>query len=253
MPKPNTLRQQVREDTERAINRRLEQQQLTEEAVDRALEEWETDSYEEFFADCRQAGEDTSRCGALWTRLKEMGDVPTDEGGDVDPGNDEAPAAAEPALPVPETVEGVSWFDHLADGAAPPRASAFAQYTDGMKRDNESRCVITNDRHLIRYFDQGRTVEYPVAADPGAFAAHEERLPTAGARPFAQLYDVETDPYELDDIGSDSSHGETVERLSARLLQWMVDVDDPLLEGRVRLPYYERAIDDLLTRSARDG
>jgi hypothetical protein len=122
-----------------------------------------------------------------------------------------------------------------------------------MKRDNESRCVITDDRHLIRYFDQGRTVEYPVAADPGAFAAHEERLPATGARPFAQLYDVETDPYELDDIGSDSSHGETVERLSARLLRWMVEVDDPLLEGRVRLPYYERAIDDLLTRSARDG
>jgi len=142
MPKPNTLRQQVREDTERAINRRLEQQQLTEEAVDRALEEWETDSYEEFFADCRQAGEDTSRCGALWTRLKEMGDVPTDEGGDVDPGNDEAPAAAEPALPVPETVEQIEDAFVMAD-------QAYLVVTTGCPTCNEAK------EELSDWIDEG--------------------------------------------------------------------------------------------------
>jgi arylsulfatase A-like enzyme len=154
-------------------------------------------------------------------------------------------------LPIPDRVEGVSFRPYLAgDAADPPRGAAFAQFTEHMKRDNESRCVITEDRHLIRYFDQGRTVDYPVAVHPQAFADHVERMETTGEpRPFAQLYDVEADPSELDDLGSDPGHGEAVTELSRRLLRWMVSVDDPLLRGRVRLPYYEMAVDDLLTGS----
>lgn len=158
-------------------------------------------------------------------------------------------------LPVPERVEGVSFRPYLeGETDTPPRDAAFAQFTEHMKRDNESRCVITEDRHLIRYFDQGRTVDYPVAVDPQAFADHVERMPTDWeARPFAQLFDVGEDPYELEDLGSDPAHEETVTNLSRRLLRWMVSVDDPLLRGRVRLPYYEGAIENLLTTSARSG
>lgn len=105
MPKPNTVRQQVREDAERAINRRMEQQQLADDDLDRAAEEWDLSEYTAFFSDCREAGEPTSRCGAIWTRLKERGDVQTGDDGGDDAGNEDAPAAAMPALPVPETVD----------------------------------------------------------------------------------------------------------------------------------------------------
>ena len=158
-------------------------------------------------------------------------------------------------VPVPERVEGISFRAYLEGRTdEPPREEAYALYTEEVKRDNESRCVITQDRHLIRYFDQGRPIDYPVDVDPVAFANHVERMEpsTWHARPFAQLFDVESDPYELDDIGSEPEHEEEVANLSARLLRWMVAVDDPLLEGPVRLPYYERAIDDLLTTSSRE-
>jgi len=154
-------------------------------------------------------------------------------------------------IPVPNRVEGVSFRPYLAgETGEPPRDVAFAQFTEHMKRDNESRCVITEDRHLIRYFDQGRAIDYPVAVHPQDFADHVERMSTTGEpRPFAQLYDIEADPVELEDLGSDPQYEETVAELSQRLLQWMVAVDDPLLQGRVRQPYYEMAVDDLLAGS----
>jgi len=177
-------------------------------------------------------------------------DGPTVEG--VTSGVDLLPTVCDAAgVSVPDGVEGTSHYDHLVDGTGTPREVAFAQYTEDMKRDNESRCAITRDWHLIRYFDQGRVVEYPVDVDPVAFAAHEWRLPTAGERPFAHLYDIQEDPSELTDPSSEADHHDRVADLSAQLLRWMVDVDDPLLEGPVRLPYYERAIDDLLVRSSR--
>jgi arylsulfatase A-like enzyme len=156
-------------------------------------------------------------------------------------------------VPVPERVEGVSFRPYLAGEVdSPPRDAAFAQFTEHMKRDNESRAIVTEDHHLIRYFDQGRTIEYPAAVDPVAFADHVERMETTGSpRPFAQLYDVESDPNELDDLGSDPEYEATVAELSRRLLRWMVSIDDPLLEGRVRLPYYEMALEDLFVSGTR--
>jgi arylsulfatase A-like enzyme len=155
---------------------------------------------------------------------------------------------------IPESVEGRSFRPHLEGDAGPPRDAAFAQFTEAMKRDNESRAVMTEDQHLIRYFDQGRSVDYPVAVDPRRFAAHVERMPTTGRpRPFVQLYDLDADPFELRDLAAEDGREEAVADLSSRLYQWMASVDDPLLDGRVRHPYYERALADLESHStARD-
>jgi hypothetical protein len=114
-----------------------------------------------------------------------------------------------------------------------------------MKRDNLSRSVITDRYHLIRYFDQGRTVDYPVDVHPQTFANHEQRCKTRGTRPFAQLYDIQVDPFELNDIGSDPENAAIVRDLLQRLFAWMKKVDDPLLHGPLRTPYYDRSIADL--------
>ena len=149
---------------------------------------------------------------------------------------------------VPENMQGHSFTSFVAGQTdAAPRTAAFAQYTTDMKRDNLSRSVITDRYQLIRYFDQGRAVDYPVDVHPQAFSDHEQRCKTTGARPFAQLFDIQEDPYELNDIGSEEEHATTVSELSARLLRWMQEVDDPLLEGPLRTPYYDRAMADLLT------
>ncbi|MFP4384561.1 MAG: sulfatase [Spirochaetia bacterium] len=148
---------------------------------------------------------------------------------------------------IPPVIQGKSFMGVLqGDKAGPVRKAAFSQYTPEMKRDNTSRSVITERYHLIRYFDAGRTVEYPAAVHPQTFADHRERCKTGTTRPFFQLFDLQADPYELTDIGQDPSTADIAADLSAMLLAWMKDVDDPLLKGPVRTPYYERTMGDLL-------
>ena len=148
---------------------------------------------------------------------------------------------------IPGNMQGYSFMPVLhGETSSPPRTEAFAQYTPEMKRDNVSRCVITDRYHLIRYFSAGRLVEYPVDVHPQTFAFHQQRCKTKwGARPFVQMFDLERDPYELNDIGSEPENAAVVTELTGHLLAWMEDVNDPLLEGPLRTPYYERAMSDL--------
>ncbi|MBD3374592.1 sulfatase-like hydrolase/transferase [candidate division KSB1 bacterium] len=148
---------------------------------------------------------------------------------------------------IPGNIQGVSFMPFLKDETdAPPRTCVYSQYTPDMKRDNLSRSVMTERYHLIRYFDQGRTVDYPVDVVPQVFASHEQRCKTRGTRPFYQLYDIKEDPWELHDLGSEPEYADVVAELSAQLLDWMQQVDDPLLEGPLRTPYYDRALQSLL-------
>jgi N-sulfoglucosamine sulfohydrolase len=146
---------------------------------------------------------------------------------------------------IPSNMQGYS-FMNLIEGKTieGPRKEAFSQYTPDMKRDNLSRSIITDRYHLIRYFDQGRTVDYPVDVHPQRFAEHLQRCKTKGTRPFFQLFDIKKDPYELKDIGIKEENKERVVDLSKRLYTWMQKVNDPLLEGPLRTPYYDRAIAD---------
>lgn len=102
---PNTLAQNVRERTRKIINQKLERQAVTDAALQTAIDDWDRSSYNAFFADCREAGRETARCGAIWNLLKEQGDAPT--GGDESSADDASADAGEdlPAMPVPETID----------------------------------------------------------------------------------------------------------------------------------------------------
>jgi len=144
-------------------------------------------------------------------------------------------------LPIPEQVEGVSFHDYLrGERESPPRTAAFTQFTSA---GSEARGVLTDEHTLIRNFGAGRVVDYPVDADPTS------RGPSQGAgadpRPYAQLYDRQEDPANLEDVGD--QRPEVVEELSGRVRSWMARVDDPLLRGGIRYPYGKRAVEDLLT------
>ena len=149
---------------------------------------------------------------------------------------------------IPQNIEGVS-FMKLIEGKenTPPRSAVFAQYTSDMKRDNQSRTVISGKYQLIWYFDAGRTVKYPTNTSPSKFAAHVEREETTGTRPFYELFDIESDPWELEDLGGKNEYHGIMQKLSKELIGWMKYVNDPLLKGPLETPYYERSIEKLLT------
>jgi len=149
-------------------------------------------------------------------------------------------------ITIPDNIEGVS-FMNLISGRdrTPPRNASFAQYTSDMKRDNQSRTVISGSYQLIWYFDAGRTVKYPINASPSGFAAHVEREETTGTRPFYELFDIEQDPWELKNLGGKEDYRSIVDKLSKELINWMRSVDDPLLKGPLATPYYERSLKEL--------
>lgn len=115
MPTPNTLRQNVREKTEKEINRRLERAKVTDEELDTARAEWTLSDYNSFVGDCTKSDRDMARCGAIWNLLKEAGDAPT--GGDDDSADDSGVDDDRrlPAGPDPETVEQLEEEFRAAD------------------------------------------------------------------------------------------------------------------------------------------
>jgi arylsulfatase A-like enzyme len=145
----------------------------------------------------------------------------------------------------PGNLEGVSFADYLkGQTEKKPRKEVYAQFTPAMFRDNESRCVRTEHYKLIRYFQAGRCVKYPIDVNPTQFAQHTERAINSGIpRPYVQLFDVQIDPDQLNDIADEKENAAIVKSLSKKLYNWMVSVEDPLLKGPLQTPYYQRSME----------
>ena len=147
---------------------------------------------------------------------------------------------------IPQNVQGLS-FREVIEGkkAESPRNEIFAQRTSHALRDNTSRAIRTRRYKLIRYFEPGRTVMFPTDTVPQSVAEHTERPKRkGGARPVVQLFDLAKDPHERKDLARLPEHAEIVRDLSDRLWRWMQEVGDPILQGPLVTPYYEKAMED---------
>jgi arylsulfatase A-like enzyme len=138
-------------------------------------------------------------------------------------------------LPVPDNVQGRSFAGFFRDPQAEPTRDAVFAMMHSHGRWVESRCVRTQRYKLIRNFSPSRTRPTPDAS--GHSPVRE--------RPVLELYDLGADPSELNDLGRDAGHERLRRELDARLLRWMQEVNDPILDGPIRTPYYAMAMEDL--------
>lgn len=67
----------------------------------------------------------------------------------------------------------------------------------------------------------------------------------AVTRPIFELYDLENDPNEFDNLAGQDDLSDIENELRLRLFAWMQDTDDPILKGAIESPYYDRAIQQL--------
>jgi len=149
-------------------------------------------------------------------------------------------------IAIPENLHGYS-FAAVLKGAQSqsPRKEIYAQRTSHALYDNLSRCVRTEQYKLIRYFEPGRTVIYPTDAVPQRVARHVERpRRKSGRRPVVELYDVQADPHERNNLAQSPRYAKLVRELSDKLWAWMEQVNDPLLKGPLPTPYYKEAVQD---------
>lgn len=156
---------------------------------------------------------------------------------------------------IPDNLQGYSFKDVLeGTRSRSPRKEIYAQRTSHALYDNLSRCVRTERYKLIRYFEPGRSVIYPVDVVPQQVAEHVERpRRRGGRRPVVELYDIRSDPEERKNLAQTPEYAKAVRELSDKLWAWMESVKDPLLEGPLPTPYYEEAMRDYRERFKRDG
>jgi N-sulfoglucosamine sulfohydrolase len=140
---------------------------------------------------------------------------------------------------VPANVAGRSFRDRLVDesdgseGQYEPRERLFAGMT-WHDRYNPVRAVRTDRYKYVRNFWHL----------PGVYLTRDIYESAAGSevreeyyceqRPYVELYDLETDPHEQENLAEDPDHEDVRDRLRDELIGWMLETDDPLLEGPVR-------------------
>ncbi len=128
----------------------------------------------------------------------------------------------------PKNLDGHSIIP-VIEKADKGRDAAFSEYTSTGKG---GRSIITDRYHLIWNYAQGRTPKRPVKIS--------KNPPVENPAVFS-LYDLKNDPQEFNNLADDPAHAETFKVLREQLLQWLRDVNDPVLDGPVATPRYQSA------------
>jgi len=144
---------------------------------------------------------------------------------------------------VPADLHGCSFAD-LCRGShnGPVRDAVFGEHT-AVSTVPDTRCIRTERWKLIRSFFPSRQYRTPIDLDKPMKGGISPEVST----PFAELYDLEKDPLEFSNLACEPDHADTLRELNGALLSHLRDVNDPILDGPIRWPYYEEAIADLMT------
>jgi hypothetical protein len=67
-------------------------------------------------------------------------------------------------------------------------------------------------------------------------------------RPELELYDVENDPEEYDNLAYSRGYRSTVVELLNRMYTWMLDTEDPVLKGSIPLDNCDLAVRNRFVR-----
>ncbi|MGI5818611.1 MAG: sulfatase [Armatimonadota bacterium] len=133
--------------------------------------------------------------------------------------------------PVAEPIDGRSFLGLLDGADYEPREQIFTEMTyHGMY--NPMRCVRTKTHKYIRNLAELPLVYMPVdiwEAPAGQEMAGEYY---SRARPREELYDLQADPWEQENLAGEAGCEDLLCELSGRVDAWMEASGDPLLRGR---------------------
>ncbi len=149
-------------------------------------------------------------------------------------------------LPLSANVHGRSLTPFLDGCAHTARDAIFAEMTYHDYYDPR-RCIRTQRHKLIVNFSAA-----PSFMDPSqSWRPRSEPLvpaqPALAYHPLIELYDLEHDPHERDNLADDPAHAAHRRALLERLHTWMVETGDPILEGAVTSPLHRWAVNALRT------
>jgi arylsulfatase A-like enzyme len=152
-------------------------------------------------------------------------------------------------LPISERVQGRSLVALLDGRRHARRAEIFAQltYHDSY---HPRRCIRTERYKLIAAFAEGPRFTDPSEGwRPRSTPRTQRFVPGYSSSPL-ELYDLQEDPTELNNLAADPAYADVRHDLFARLHHWMIETTDPLLQGAVTSPIHHSAIAELTAASS---
>ncbi|WP_255168824.1 sulfatase family protein [Natrononativus amylolyticus] len=153
-------------------------------------------------------------------------------------------------LEVPDRIDGRSFAALLGDDASAgdgetsyeERERLFAEMT-WHDMYNPVRAIRTERYKYIRNF--WHLPEVYLTKDIFASESGREVRESYGTPPraYEELYDIHEDPQEAENVAFEPRYAEIRNDLSEQLYEWMVDTDDPLLNGPVAPGDYDEITD----------
>ncbi|MDR2499258.1 MAG: sulfatase [Tannerellaceae bacterium] len=151
----------------------------------------------------------------------------------------------------PQDMYGKSFAGLLADPSGRGREAIFAE-RNWHDTDEYIRCVRTEKYKLIynAYYHLPHGTAADLSSSPSWYELKEmQRAGTircdqlqifTAPRPMVELYDLEVDPYELNNIADVEMHVKAARQLAAQLVQWQKDTRDHPAWQRRRLDKNDR-------------
>jgi N-sulfoglucosamine sulfohydrolase len=131
---------------------------------------------------------------------------------------------------------GRSFWPLLQDRPYKPNDTIFAEKTFHTAYE-PMRALRTHRHKLIVNFETGSAYDVPDDVRNGRIYPLIIAQ-AAGHRPPVELYDLEADPKERDNLAGRPETADLEEELRQRLLGWMQATGDPLLDGPPPSPFY---------------
>ncbi len=144
-----------------------------------------------------------------------------------------------------ERIEGRGFLPLLIGGDYTPNERVFAEKTYHSRYD-PTRAVRTDRFKYVHTFERQVGCEVPGDAMSGsAYPDNIDLSLTPQQRPVRELYDLEADPLEMNNVAGQPEYAEACREMAAALREWMRRTRDPLLDGPISSPFRDLSLKQL--------
>jgi N-sulfoglucosamine sulfohydrolase len=150
-------------------------------------------------------------------------------------------------IPVPGNVQGKSFTPLLHGESFEKREAIFGEMTYHDYYDPR-RCIRTRQHKLIVNFTAAPFFMDPSQSWRPKCVTVRPPEPSYAYHPLVELYDLNTDPLEFENLADSPAYVGVRRNLLDRLHGWMVETQDPLLEGVPLSPMHKQAWEELIRR-----
>jgi arylsulfatase A-like enzyme len=142
----------------------------------------------------------------------------------------------------PTLVQGRSWVPLLDAAAYEPNEAIFPELTYHDYYD-PMRGVRTDRYKLLAFFSSAPSYMPPNQSWKPRSSPKEPPVPPTAYHPYFELYDLDQDPWEQDNVFEDHAYERVRRELLRRLRTHLEQTKDPILRGAVTPPLHRKVLE----------